>query len=84
VEYSDGSAEERLLADVALERELELVIRVAELERNRWAAFSLVELEWVTNAQLADGDASRWEPETLPAEADTELARRARADAESV
>ena len=29
-------------------RELALLVRIDELERNRWAAFSLVELEWIS------------------------------------
>ena len=50
-------------------RELALLVRIDELERNRWAAFSLVELEWISTA------------ETLPEQANAELERRARASA---
>jgi hypothetical protein len=60
-------------------RELALLVRLDELERNRWAAFSLVELEWISSA-IADpeGDASA---ETLAEQANAELDRRARAGA---
>ncbi len=60
-------------------RELALLVRIDELERNRWAAFSLVELEWISTATvdpLGDGAA-----ETLPEQANAELERRARASA---
>ena len=58
-------------------RELALLVRIDELERNRWAAFSLVELEWISTATVdPDGDAST---EELPEQANAELDRRARA-----
>jgi hypothetical protein len=56
-------------------RELELSVRVAELERGRWTAFSIVELEWMTNA-LVPGDQETWGGETLPEQANAELERR--------
>lgn len=79
----DGEALERArlvreLNENAL-RELALLVRIDELERNRWAAFSLVELEWISTATVdPDGDASA---ETLPGQANAELERRARASA---
>jgi hypothetical protein len=60
-------------------RELALLVRIDELERNRWAAFSLVELEWISTATVdAEGDGPR---ETLPLQANAELELRARASA---
>lgn len=79
----DGQALERArlareLNENAL-RELALAVRVDELERNRWAAFTLVELEWITSA-TADpaGDALG---EALPEQANFEMDRRARLSA---
>ena len=71
----DGEALERArlvreLNENAL-RELALLVRIDELERDRWAAFSLVELEWISTATVdPDGDAPA---ETLPGQANAEL-----------
>jgi hypothetical protein len=57
-------------------RELALAVRIDDLERNRWAAFTLVELEWITNATTDPaGDALG---EVLPEQANAEMERRAR------
>jgi hypothetical protein len=77
---NDGALERaRLLRELnenAL-REMELAVRIDELERNRWAAFTLVELEWISTATVdPQGDA---EAEALPDQANAELERRARA-----
>jgi hypothetical protein len=59
-------------------RELDLELRIAELEGQRWGAFSLVDLEWITNAFVETGDDETAEDDTLPAQANAELERRAR------
>lgn len=60
-------------------RELALLVRIDEFERNRWAAFSLVELEWISTTTVdAEGDGPG---ETLPLQANAELELRARASA---
>jgi hypothetical protein len=81
-----GSAEERLAREqlvrelnVNAQRELALAVRIEGLERNRWSMFSLVELEWLTNAQVASGLEAHFEPTELPEQANAELERRARA-----
>jgi hypothetical protein len=53
--------------------------RIAALERERWTAFSIVELEWLTNAVLPYDPPQPWSGATLPEQADAELDRRARA-----
>jgi hypothetical protein len=60
-------------------RELALAVRIDELERNRWAAFTLVELEWITTATSdpAGDDLG----EALPEQANAEMERRARMSA---
>ena len=58
-------------------RELGLSVRVADLERDRWAAFSIVELEWLTTAQAPQGLEGA-PGESLPEQANAELERRAR------
>jgi hypothetical protein len=68
----------RELNDNAL-RELALAVRIDELVRNRWAAFTLVELEWISAATVDPlGDS---EGESLPEQANAELERRARLSA---
>jgi hypothetical protein len=68
----------RELNDNAL-RELALAVRIDELLRNRWAAFTLVELEWISAATVDPlGDS---EGESLPEQANAELERRARLSA---
>lgn len=52
--------------------------RIAELESGRWAAFSIIELEALTNAFLPDDRPQPWSGATLPEQADAELDRRAR------
>jgi hypothetical protein len=68
----------RELHDNAL-RELALAVRIDELERNRWASFTLVELEWISTAMV--DPAGDEEEEWLPEEANAELERRARVSA---
>jgi hypothetical protein len=60
-------------------REMALVVQLAELERNRWAAFSIVELEWISGAGEPAGDGSGGELSRIPGEANAELERRSRA-----
>jgi hypothetical protein len=61
-------------------REMGLAVRNAELERNRWMAFTIVELEWISG--IADPAAPRrHERDSLPEQANAELERRARASA---
>jgi hypothetical protein len=89
MERSDGPHEEareraRLIHELnenAL-RELALAVRVAELERNRWAGFSMVELEWITSALVPPDLNGFWPPETLPGEANAALDRRSRSSVE--
>ena len=62
-------------------RELELELRIAELEGHRWNAFSLVELEWITNAFVESRDEpDEIDDDELPRQANAELERRARVD----
>jgi hypothetical protein len=77
----DASIIESLRAELALLalRELDLELRIAELEGHRWKAFSLVELEWITNAFVEPPDGAEPDDE-LPRQANTELERRARVD----
>jgi hypothetical protein len=65
------------LSDLTV-RGFELELRILELETGRWRAFSLVELEWITNAFAGGPDLSEWDDVSLPAEANGELERRAR------
>jgi hypothetical protein len=59
-------------------REMALVVQLAELERNRWAAFTIVELEWISGAGEPAGDGNGGELSTIPGEANAELERRSR------
>jgi hypothetical protein len=68
----------RMELAAAAVRELELELRVLELESDRWRAFSLVELEWITNAFLEASDDQAWSANTLAEQANRELERRAR------
>jgi hypothetical protein len=52
--------------------------RIAALEAGRWGTFSIIELEWLTNAVLPDDGSPQWSGATLPEQADAELDRRAR------
>ena len=82
---ADGSENERTVASQRQElnvnalRELDLSVRVDELERDRWAAFTLSELEWITSAQHDSSEPAAGEGASLPAQANAELERRARA-----
>jgi hypothetical protein len=58
-------------------RELELAVRVAEYECNRWAAFSLVEVEWIASADGTEESAGSRAADSLPEQANAELVRRA-------
>jgi hypothetical protein len=58
-------------------REMDLVVRMGELERNRWAAFSILELEWMTRV-AGPSAPSGAERDSLPEQANAELERRAR------
>ena len=77
----DASIIASLRAELALHaiRELDLELRIAELEGLRWNAFSLVELEWITNACVESPDDPESDDE-LPRQANAELERRARLD----
>jgi hypothetical protein len=59
------------------ERELRLAVRVAEYERNRWAAFSLVEVEWISSVDAPRLRAGAGAADSLPEQANAELVRRA-------
>jgi hypothetical protein len=58
-------------------RELGLAVRVAEYECNRWAAFSLFEVERISSADGAEESAGSRAAESPPEQANAELARRA-------
>jgi hypothetical protein len=77
----DASIIASLQAELALLaiRELDLELRIAELEGHRWKGFSLVELEWITNAFVEPDDGTEPDDE-LPRQANAELERRARAE----
>jgi hypothetical protein len=60
-------------------RELDLELRIATLEGHRWRAFSVVELEWLTNAFVEPLDGMEPDDE-LPRQANAELERRARVE----
>ena len=75
-------ASQRRELNVNALRELELSVRVAELERDRWAAFTLSELEWITSAQHDSSELAAGEADSLPAQANAELERRARANSD--
>ena len=64
-------------------RELDLSVRVDELERDRWSAFTLSELEWITRAQHDESEQGPGDAASLPAQANAELERRARAGSDS-
>jgi hypothetical protein len=59
-------------------RKLELELRILELESDRWRAFSLVELEWISTSFLEAADDQAWGANTLAEQANHELERRAR------
>jgi hypothetical protein len=59
-------------------RALELELRISGLESDRWKAFSLVELEWITNGFLQAPDEEEWNGNVLAEQANAELVRRAR------
>jgi hypothetical protein len=63
--------------NVNARREMVLAVRNAELERNRWMAFTIVELEWISGlaGPAAPGGHER---DSLPEQANAELERRAR------
>ena len=86
LEGSGRSADDALARELHAnaEREMALAVQLAELERNRWAAFTIVELEWISNAstRLDDGEDEGLDP--LPAQANAELERRARDAPENV
>jgi hypothetical protein len=77
----DESVIASLHAELALfaVRELDLELRIAQLEGHRWKAFSLVELEWLTNAFVVALDGEETDDE-LPRQANAELERRARVE----
>jgi hypothetical protein len=75
-------ASQRQELNVNALRELDLSVRVAELERDRWAAFSLSELEWITGAQHDASELGAGEGDSLPAQANAELELRARASSD--
>jgi hypothetical protein len=60
------------------EREMALAVQLGELERNRWAAFTIVELEWISSASARAADEPGDVLDALPAQANAELERRAR------
>jgi hypothetical protein len=62
-------------------REMRLAVRVAESESNRWAAFSLVEVEWISTVISPRSSASPSPADELPEQANAELERRAIASA---
>ena len=80
---SDASIIASLRAELALFaiRELDLELRIATLEGHRWRAFSVVELEWLTNAFVEPLDGMEPDDE-LPRQANAELERRARVDSD--
>jgi hypothetical protein len=80
VDSSGRSADEALGRELNANavREMGLVVQLAELERNRWAAFSIVELEWISGAGEPVGDGNGGELSTIPAQANAELERRSR------
>ena len=85
---TDRSENERTVASQRQElnvnalRELDLSVRVDELERDRWAAFTLSELEWITRAQHDEAEPGAGDADSLPAQANAELERRARASSD--
>ncbi len=82
VEGSGRSADDALARELHAnaEREMALAVQLGELERNRWAAFTIVELEWISTASPRAGDERDDVLDSLPAQANAELERRARGD----
>ena len=54
------------------------IVDVAGLELDRWAAFTLVELEWITGCGTSPPVNARTPSVLLPAQANAALERRAR------
>jgi hypothetical protein len=78
---SSGRSDDEALGrelNVNAVREMALAVQLEELERNRWAAFSIVELEWLSRV-AEHGPGEHRELNALPGEANAELDRRARA-----
>jgi hypothetical protein len=84
VDSSGRSADEALGRELNANavREMALVVQLTELERNRWAAFSIVELEWISGAGGPAGDGNGGELSMIPGEANAELERRSRTTAD--
>ena len=80
VQGSGRSADDALARELHAnaEREMALAVQLAELERNRWAAFSIVELEWISSASTLPDEDDDDALDSLPAQANAELERRAR------
>jgi hypothetical protein len=79
-EGSGRSADDALARELQAnaEREMALAVQLGELERNRWAAFTIVELEWISSASPLVGDELDGLLDSLPEQANAELERRAR------
>jgi hypothetical protein len=81
---NDPESDAHIIASLRMElaagsvRELELELRILELESDRWRTFTLVELEWITSAFLEASDDQAWSANTLAEQANRELERRAR------
>jgi hypothetical protein len=77
-----GFAEAVVIAASGSESDAQVIAsqdqRIAELESDRWTAFSIIELEWLTNVELPGGRPQPWGGATLPEQANAELDRRAR------
>jgi hypothetical protein len=81
-EGSGRSADDALARELHLnaKREMALAVQLGELERNRWAAFTIVELEWISSASPLVGDEPDEVLDSLPVQANAELERRSRSD----
>jgi hypothetical protein len=82
----EGSVDDALARELHAnaEREMALAVQLGELERNRWAAFTIVELEWISSASPLVCDEPDGLLDSLPAQANAELERRARSEPDIV
>ena len=82
---STNGAESDWRTIVSLRRELaELRLRIETLEENRWHAFSIVELEWISVAFVDACAGATLDENELSRQANAELERRARGSGDEV